>query len=231
MKKIIFCTGVAVLLLSSCSTPFNVDSYEECIDKGGTQINSYPKICEFNGYNHSDQSDEYGFKTWSAVCEELWWITTTPDNVNYFCELNGKKQPELEMMKEYHEKLNKNKPSLPPVDLIQNNIKNTELSAAVRLDSCEELAHDDNWITFKSLNCTATITNIFKGENKVGDKINLQYSDYSGKTTSYIDKPLIISVNWVETVGDIPTFKEPDVAHIFNYSPELQALFEDSKTK
>jgi hypothetical protein len=47
-------------------------------------------------------------------------------------------------MKEYHEKLNQNKPSLPPVDLIQNNIKNTELSAAVRLDSCEELAHDDS---------------------------------------------------------------------------------------
>lgn len=222
MKKIIFCAAT-LILLSSCSTAFNVDSYEECVEKGGLKINSYPQICEYNWYQYSDQSDEYGIKTWPAICEELGGITSTPDNINYFCEIDGEKQSEIELAKEYYTEMNK--ASLPPIDLIDNNIKNTELSASIRLDSCEELNHDDSWVQFTWLTCWATISNVYKGDFKIGDKINLQYSDHSWKSTNYVDKLLLVSVNSVENNWKIPTFKEPDIAHIFNYSPELEEIF------
>ena len=225
MKKIIFGITVTVFFLSSCSTLFNVESYDECIEKWGTEINSYPKICEYNGYYHSDQSDEYGMKTWSAVCEELWGISGTTDNVNYFCEINGTKTPELEMMKNYY---NSFKESLPPTEMIKNNIQNTDLSALVNLNSCENISNDNDAesISYKWLKCSATIMSVYKGDYKSGDKINLYYADHSWKTIDYTDKQLLISAN--STVAETNTFIEPDVAHIFDYSNELEKIFTDA---
>lgn len=118
--------------------------------------------------------------------------------------------------------------SLPPKELIENNIKGTNVTVALEVIDASELekdAKDDLYVTYK---IKAKVINSYKGEYKIDDEIEFYKTieDNKGyeKMNPFINKKLIVSFVYSED----KQLQIPDVAYDFIYSDELNTLFESA---
>ncbi|QZY56923.1 M56 family metallopeptidase [Crassaminicella profunda] len=121
--------------------------------------------------------------------------------------------------------------SLPPKELIENNIEGTDVTVALEVIAANQLekdAKDDLYVTYK---IKAKLINVYKGEYEVDDEIEFYKTieddkDYE-KTNPFINKKLIVSFVYSED----KQLQIPDVAYDFIYSEELNTLFESVAKK
>ncbi|GAA0182477.1 hypothetical protein SH2C18_48480 [Clostridium sediminicola] len=121
--------------------------------------------------------------------------------------------------------------SLPPKELIENNIEGTDVTVALEIIDANQLqqdAKDSIYVTYK---IKAKVINSYKGNYKINDEIEfyktIEYNEDYEKTNPFINKKLIASFAYSAD----NQLQIPDVAYDFPYSDELNTMFESATKK
>jgi hypothetical protein len=116
--------------------------------------------------------------------------------------------------------------SLPPQELVDNNIENTDVSIAFEVTESSNSNIDGIYITYI---LKGTVFKSYKGDIQIGEEVifykTIEYLDEFENINPFEGKKMIASFNYSEN-GQLLI---PDVAYDFNYSNELNEMYEKTK--